>query len=53
LLDMDEALAFLPYVDALLIVVEERHTTAEDLHYLTRILGDKPVLGTVLNKSRS
>ncbi|MBQ0719273.1 MAG: CpsD/CapB family tyrosine-protein kinase [Gammaproteobacteria bacterium] len=52
LLDMDEALAFLPYVDALLIVVEERHTTAEDLHYLSHILGDKPVLGTVLNKSR-
>jgi len=53
LLDMDEALVFLPYVDALLIVVEERHTTREDLQYLSHLLGDKPVLGTVLNKSRN
>ena len=53
LLGMDEALAFLPYVDAVLIVVEERHTTRQDLQYLSHVLGDKPVLGTVLNKSRN
>lgn len=53
LLDIDEALVFLPYVDALLIVVEERHTTRQDLQYLSHLLGDKPVLGTVLNKSRN
>jgi protein-tyrosine kinase len=53
LLDMDEALAFLPYVDALLIVIEERRTTRNDLQYLSHLLSDKPVLGTVLNKSSS
>lgn len=51
ILEMDEALAFSPYVDAILIVVEERRTTKEDMQRLEHILQHKPVLGTVLNKS--
>lgn len=52
LLGVDEALAFSPYVDALLVVVEERGTTREQLQLLAHMIGDKPVLGTVLNKAR-
>lgn len=52
LLHTADVLAFSPYTDALLMVVEEGQTTGEELQ---RALGlvkhSRPVLGTVLNKA--
>lgn len=50
LLLSDDAIVFAPYVDAMLMVVEEGATTAEDLQLCADLLGDKPLLGSVLNK---
>ncbi len=46
----DDAVAFAPYVDAMLMVVEEGKTTADDLELCADMLGGKPLLGSVLNK---
>lgn len=47
-----DALAFSPYIDALLLVVEEGRTTAEEVERALQLVkGATPVLGTVLNKS--
>lgn len=52
LLHTADVLAFSPYTDALLMVVEEGKTTGEELQRaLALIKGSRPVLGTVLNKS--
>lgn len=52
LLRTSDVLAFSPYVDALLMVVEEGMTKAEDLERaLSLVKNATPVLGTVLNKS--
>ena len=52
LLHTSDVLAFAPYIDALLVVVEEGRTKVEDVE---RALGlvkqSTPVLGTVLNKA--
>ncbi len=53
LLGADDALAFLPEVDAALVVVGEGHTRAEHLTRALELLKDKPIVGTVLNQSRS
>jgi len=50
LLLSDDAVAFSPYVDAMLMVVEEGQTTSDDLERCAEMLGDKPLLGSVLNK---
>lgn len=50
LLLSDDAIVFAPYVDAMLMVVEEGSTTADDLQLCADLLGDKPLLGSVLNK---
>jgi protein-tyrosine kinase len=52
-LGADDALAFAPQVDAALVVVGEDHTRREDLLRCSEILSDIPVIGTVLNGSRS
>jgi Mrp family chromosome partitioning ATPase len=45
-------LAFSPYTDALLLVVEEGKTTAEEVQRaLLLVKNSRPVLGTVLNKA--
>jgi non-specific protein-tyrosine kinase len=41
------------YVDGILLVVEEAKTTTEDLKKVMDLLKDKPVIGTVMNKTRS
>jgi len=47
-----DVLAFSPYTDALLLVVEEGKTTAEDVQRaLSLVKNSRPVLGTVLNKA--
>jgi protein-tyrosine kinase len=50
-LAMADALAFSRQVDALLWVVEEGRTQAEDLTRALGMLKDTPLLGTVLNKA--
>jgi protein-tyrosine kinase len=52
LLHSADVLAFSPYTDALLLVVEEGKTTAEELQRaLSLVKNSRPVLGTVLNKA--
>jgi capsular exopolysaccharide synthesis family protein len=51
LLAVDDALAFAPYTDAMLMVAENGATQREDLERALTILKDTPVIGTVLNKS--
>ena len=50
-LAMADALAFSRQVDALLLVVQEGKTAAEDLTRALAMLKDTPLVGTVLNKS--
>ena len=51
LLHTADVLAFSPYTDALLLVVEEGKTTAEEVQRaLSLVKNSRPVLGTVLNK---
>jgi Mrp family chromosome partitioning ATPase len=52
-LGADDALAFAPQIDGALIVVGEEHTRREDLLRCFEILRDIPVIGTVLNGSRT
>lgn len=51
LLATDDPLAFSPYVDAFLLVVEEGKTIQDDLVRAVGLLGDSPILGAVLNKT--
>ncbi|MCW9023141.1 MAG: CpsD/CapB family tyrosine-protein kinase [Gammaproteobacteria bacterium] len=53
LLSTDDALAFSPYVDTVLLVIEEGKTSKEDLLTVKGILKDTNIIGTVLNKSDS
>ena len=52
-LGADDALTFAPQVDAALVVVGEEHTRREDLLRCFEILRNIPIVGTVLNGSRS
>ena len=51
LLATDDALAFSPYVDAILLVAEEGKTSKEDLLQVKNILKDSNIIGTVLNNA--
>ncbi len=52
LLHTADVLAFAPFIDALLLVVEEGKTTSDELQQaLTMLKHSSPVLGTVLNKA--
>src|SRR5262249_15926218 len=48
-LAQDDALTFLPHVDATLVVVRDGVTTAEDLKTCLGRLGGANIIGTVLN----
>ena len=52
-LNVADALAFAPYVDAALLVVEEGKTRQQDLERALEMLGSTNVLGTVLNKAQT
>jgi capsular exopolysaccharide synthesis family protein len=52
LLSSADALAFSPYVDAALLVLEEGRTSEEDIQRATELLQNTQFIGTVLNKSR-
>ena len=49
----DDALAFSRHIQAALLVVNERHTKRDDVTRALELLRDTPVLGTVLNGSRT
>ena len=52
LLHTADVLAFSPYTDALLLVVEEGKTTVDEVRRALSLVKDsRPVLGTVLNKA--
>lgn len=52
LLNTSDVLAFSPYIDALLLVIEEGQTKAEDVERAVSLVKQAtPVLGTVLNKA--
>ena len=51
ILAVDDALAFAPYTDAMLMVAENGATQKEDLETALKVLKDTPLIGTVLNKS--
>lgn len=53
LLTTADAIAFAPYVDAALLVVEEGKTAMQDAQRATELLKDTPLIGAVLNKSLS
>jgi capsular exopolysaccharide synthesis family protein len=52
LLSGDDALVFLPRLDACMLVVEERKTRAHELQRALELLGDARLIGTILNKSK-
>jgi protein-tyrosine kinase len=52
-LQADDALAFSKHIEAALLVVNERHTKREDVTRTLELLRDTPIIGTVLNGSRS
>lgn len=51
ILAADDALAFAPYTDAMLIVAEDGGTSREDLEKALEVLKGVPIIGTVLNKT--
>jgi len=51
LLSQADTLGFSPYVDCVLLVVDEGHTKTEELKHAASLLKEINVLGTVLNKA--
>jgi capsular exopolysaccharide synthesis family protein len=51
LLDLDDAIVFLPNVDSTLLVVENGKNTQSEVEKSMRLLGPTNLIGTVLNKT--
>jgi non-specific protein-tyrosine kinase len=51
-LNFAEPLVLTRYVDGILLVVEENRTTVDDIQKTLELLKDKPIFGTLLNKSK-
>jgi capsular exopolysaccharide synthesis family protein len=51
ILSQDDTLAFSPYVDCVLLVVDEGRTKSEDLKHAALLLKGTQVLGSVFNKA--
>ena len=51
LLATDDALSFSPFVESLLLVIEEGKTSEQDLLRCKEILKSTNIIGTVVNKS--
>jgi capsular exopolysaccharide synthesis family protein len=51
LLSCDDVLAFLPYTDAIMLIVEEGGTRKDDLKRAYDLIAEKNLIGSVLNKS--
>lgn len=52
LLSCADALVLSRYVDGILLIAEQERTTADDLQKAMELLKDKPVFGTLMNKSK-
>lgn len=52
LLVADDAIALIPYVDAVLLVIEDEVTTKQELANAIDLLDGVNIIGTVLNKSK-
>lgn len=52
LLAHTDSLVMTKYVDGILLVVEEKRTSAEQIRKVMDLLKDKPVLGAIINKMR-
>lgn len=50
LLSSDDALAFVPYIDTALLVIEDGATEQDQLMRAAELLGETPIIGAVLNK---
>jgi len=53
MLAMDDAIAFAPYVDSVLMVAENGATKRQDLQSSIDSLGETPLIGTVLNRAET
>ena len=53
LLSCADPLVLTRYVDGILLVVEENKTTTDEIQKAMELLKDKPVFGTLLNKSKT
>lgn len=51
MLDMDDAIIISHHADAVLLVIEEGHTKAQDVREVLRLISPTPLVGTVLNRS--
>ncbi|MCG7965156.1 MAG: CpsD/CapB family tyrosine-protein kinase [Candidatus Thiodiazotropha taylori] len=51
LLSCDDVIAFKPYVDSIMLVIEEGRTTKEELKRSLNLLENEKIIGTVLNKA--
>ena len=51
LLGCDDTIAFLPKIDCVLLIAASGQTRVNELKEAKRLLGNTPILGTVLNKS--
>jgi Mrp family chromosome partitioning ATPase len=51
ILDAADGIAVLPWVESLILVVEEGRTTTEDVLRSAQLVGNERLIGTVLNKS--
>lgn len=51
-LSCDDVIAFSPYIDAVMLVIEEGVTRKDEIKRAIELLGDSNLLGTVLNKSK-
>jgi Mrp family chromosome partitioning ATPase len=52
LLSCDDVIAFSPYIDAIMLVIEEGGTRKDDLKRAYELISEKNLIGTVLNKSQ-
>ena len=51
-LTQDDTIAFMPHVDAVLLVVRDGKTMADHVAECMHVLGDTPILGVVLNDGK-
>lgn len=51
ILSHDDTLGFAPYVDCVLLVIDEGHTKTDELKHAASLLKDTQVLGTVFNRA--
>ncbi|MCG8040852.1 MAG: CpsD/CapB family tyrosine-protein kinase [Candidatus Thiodiazotropha endolucinida] len=53
LLSCDDMIAFSPYIDSIMLIIEEGKTKKEELKSAYQLIEQANIIGTVLNKSKS